>query len=197
MFLGQRVSFTRSGNVIRGFNNAQVGAIHVSQTGYTSVTITGTGVNATFDLEDGYNLLVFPNASATSLTMAWQGTGTVDYSTLGVFTTDIALSVNHERPYSIDRFFAFPEDFQYSTATSISARIGFEWRYLGWDKVDTLEELFDRHGVLGDPRFVLIPDGFEGERYNVIITSPFDFYPSSPVNFANGASGAMVFESFD
>ena len=58
-----------------------------------------------------------------------------------------------------------------------------------------LEILFDRLGVLGDPLFVLIPDGFEAERYDVAITSPLDFYPSVEGNFNSGASGALVFST--
>lgn len=197
MFLGQIVSHTRSGDTLTGFNNAQVGAIHISQTGYTSVTVTGTGVNATFTLQDGYNLLLFNNTRTTNLTLSWTGTGSVTWSTLGVFTTDIALFDLHELPTKFSPVFSFPEDFQYATPTSISGQLGFEWRNLPWNKVDELEVLFDRHGVLNDPSFVLIPQEFDSARYNVIMTSPFDFYQSVDGNFHNGASGAIVFRTID
>ena len=204
MFLGQAVPFTRSGNTLTGFDGAAVGAIHISETGYDGVRITGTGVDASFSFEDnggnrrdGYQLLTFPNANPPSLSFSWLGTGTVDWTTARVFTTDIALGneLYHDRPYRYSPVFSLPETFRYSTATKINGQFGFEWRNLRWEKVDELEALFDRHGALGNPRFWLIPDGFEADRYEVVITSAFDFYPSTPSNFHAGASGALVFET--
>ena len=73
----------------------------------------------------------------------------------------------------------------------------FEWRYLDWELVDELELLFDRLGVLGDPLFVLIPDGFEAERYDVVTTSPFDFYPSVEGILIRGRRGRWCLVQFN
>ena len=195
MFLGQRVTFTRSGTTLTGFNGAEVGAIHVSQTGFDRLTVTGAGVNASLDLVDGYNLITWDNARPTSLALVWTGSGTVDWSTLGLYRNDVVLEEGAERPTLFSPVFTVSEEGPYSTNTVVSGRFGYEWQYLPWERVDALEVLFDRHGVLEDPQFVLITDGREAERYDVIITSAFDFYQTLPGNFNAGASGALVFET--
>ena len=199
MYIGKLRTYTRAGNQISNFNPRTIGAVHFSQTGYTHVTLTGTNVNETYELIDGYNLLDFENSTSPSITFTWTGTGTVDWTTLKVYRTDIALinADNYDRPYSYSPVFSIPEAFKYSTQTKINGQFGFEWRYLRWDRVRTLREIFDRHGVLGDPRLLLIPDVHEKDSYNVIITSPFDFYQSIDSNYHGGASGALVFETID
>ena len=198
MYLGQGVSFTRSGNVLT-VSGETVGAVHLEQTGYTQARLQGTGgtLDKTFDLEDGFNLLTFPNVALTSISVTFTGTGSVDWTDAGVFETDIDLTdeKKRHRPRTYRPSFTVPEGGKFGTATAVVGELAFEWRYLDWDKVDVLEGLFDRLGVLGEPLFVLIPDGFEGERYDVVITSPLDFYPSVPSNFNSGASGALVFST--
>ena len=198
MYLGQAISFTRSGNVLT-VSGETVGAVHFSQTGYTQARLQGTGgvLDKTFDLQDGYNLLTFSNVALTSISVTFTGTGTVDWTEAGVFLTDIDLTDEklRHRPRTFRPSFTVPEGGKFGTATAVVGELAFEWRYLDWDKVDVLEVLFDRLGVLGEPLFVLIPDGFEGDRYNVVITSPFDFYPSIGSHFNSGASGALVFST--
>lgn len=197
MFLGQQVDFTRSNNQITNFDPNPVGAVHFKQTGYTAVTLVGTGINQTYTIEDGYNLLVFLNTTLTSLTFNFTGTGSIDWTTLSVYKTDISLvnvySGDHPRTYR--RTFSFPENALYSTEINDYGEFAFEWRYLSWDRVRELKVLFDRHGVLGNPRFRLVPDESKGDVYEVVITSAFNFYPSSENNYYAGASGALVFET--
>lgn len=198
MYLGQAVSFTRSGNTL-SVGGETVGAVHFSQDGYTQARLQGTGgtLDETFDLTDGYNLVSFPNVALTSISVTFTGTGTVDWSAAGVFKTDIDLTdeKKRHRPRSYRPAFTVPEGGRFGTSTVVVGELAFEWRHLEWEKVDELEVLFDRLGVLDEPLFVLIPDGFEGERYDVVFTSPFDFYPSVDGYFAGGASGALVFST--
>ena len=144
-------------------------------------------------------MLSFDNTRAGIITFSWIGTGTIDWSTLNAYRTDIALvdELNYDRPYSYSPVFSIPEALRYSTQTKINGQFGFEWRHLSWDRVRELRAIFDRHGVLGDPRLLLIPDEYEKDSYNVIITSPFDFYQSVDSNYHGGASGALVFETID
>lgn len=197
MFLGQNVDYSRSGDQLNSFDPNMVGAVHFSQLGHTNVKLSGGTVNQTYKLRDGYNLLTFPNTALNSLTFTWTGTGSVDWSTLRVYKTDISLvnAATRDLPYNYNETFSFPENALYSTEVSDYAELAFEWRYLSWERVSELRVLFNRHGVLGNPRFWLIPDQYEGERYDVIITSPFNFYQSSQNNFSAGASGALVFET--
>ena len=198
MYLGKGVGFTRSGNVLT-VSGETVGAVHLEQTGYTQARLQGTGgvLDKTFDLQDGYNLLTFSNVALTSVSVTFTGTGTVDWTEAGFFLTDIDLTDEklRHRPRTFRPSFTVPEGGKFGTATAVVGELAFEWRYLDWDKVDVLEVLFDRLGVLGEPLFVLIPDGFEADRYDVVITSPFDFYPSVAGNFDSGASGALVFST--
>ena len=194
MFLGQAVMFTRSGTTLLGFDGAEVGAIHVSQTGFDRLTVTGAGVNASIDLVDGYNLITWDNARPTSLALVWTGSGSVEWSTLGLYRNDVVLEEASERPTLFSAVYTVPDEGPYSTNTVVSGRFGYEWRYLSWERVDALEVLFDRHGVLEDPQFVLVLDGRAPERHDVIITSSFDFYQTTS-NFNGGASGALVFET--
>jgi hypothetical protein len=132
--------------------------------------------------------------------LTFTGTGSVEWTTAGVFETEIALvdepTRERLRTYTPTfTVFTALRALPHSTATKVAGQFEFERRYLAWDKVDALEALFDRHGVLEDPEMTLIPDGFEEDRYQVVITSPFDFYPSVPGNFASGTSGELVFET--
>ena len=197
MFLGQEISHTRSGAVITPDSGATVGAIHLSTTGYSAVNVQGGSLDADYTLQDGFNLIIFANAVYSTLTLTFVGAGAVDWTEAGVFLTDIDLTdeKKRHRPRTFRPSFTVPEGGKFGTATAVVGELAFEWRYLDWDKVDVLEILFDRLGVLGEPLFVLIPDGFEGERYDVVITSPLDFYPSVPSNFNSGASGALVFST--
>ncbi|MDE0683549.1 MAG: hypothetical protein OXI63_11585 [Candidatus Poribacteria bacterium] len=178
-------------------SNVQVGAVHLNQSGYTEVRLQGTGgsLDTTYDLDDGWNLLTFPNVILTRITMTFTGTGTL--SAAAVFLTDIDLtseSLRH-RPRTYTPKFTMPEGGIFRPARTVVSQHAFEWRYLPWEKVDILEGIFDRHGALGNPELTLIPDGYEAERYQVVIASPFDFYPSVDGYFDGGASGAMIFET--
>ena len=198
MFLGQAVSFTRSGNTLT-VGGETVGAVHLEQNGYTQVRLQGTGgtLDKTYDLQESYNLLTFPNVALTSIAATFTGAGTVTWSSAGVFETDIDLTdeMLRHRPRMYRPTFSVPDGGKFGTTQEVVSEHAFEWRYLDWELVDELELLFDRLGVLGDPLFVLIPDGFEAERYDVVTTSPFDFYPSVEANFNSGASGALVFST--
>ena len=198
MFLGQAVSFTRSGNTLT-VGGETVGAVHLEQNGYTQARLQGTGgtLDKTYDLQEGYNLLTFPNVALTSIAATFTGAGTVTWSSAGVFETDIDLTdeMLRHRPRMYRPTFSVSEGGKFGTTQEVVSEHAFEWRYLDWELVDELELLFDRLGVLGDPLFVLIPDGFEAERYDVVTTSPFDFYPSVEANFNSGASGALVFST--
>ena len=197
MFLGQDISYTRSGTVITPDSGATVGAIHLSITGYSAVNVQGGSLDADYTLEEGFNLIVFANAVYSTLTLTFTGAGTVTWSSAGVFMTEIALTDegNRDRPRTYAPIFSVPRATIHGTASKVAGQFGFEWRYLDWSKVDILEGIFDRHGALEDPEMTLIPDGFEAERYDVVITSPFDFYPSVEGNFNSGASGALVFST--
>ena len=197
MFLGQPVTFSRSSMTLSSFDPNPVGAVHFSQSGHTSVTLSGDSFITTYEITDGYNLLTFQNATLTALTFAFAGTGTVDWPSLKVYKTDISLvnRNNNDHPRTYNRVFAFPENSIYSTEIQDYGVFSFEWRYLGWDRVRELKTLFDRHGVLGNPRFRLIPVENKGDEYEVVITSAFNFYPSAEENYYNGASGALVFET--
>ena len=197
MFLGQDISYTRSGTVITPDSGATVGAIHLSITGYSAVNVQGGSLDADYTLEEGFNLIAFANAVYSTLTLTFAGTGTVTWSSAGVFETDIDLTdeMLRHRPRMYRPTFSVPEGGKFGTTQEVVSEHAFEWRYLDWELVDELELLFDRLGVLGDPLFVLIPDGFEAERYDVVTTSPFDFYPSVEGNFNSGASGALVFST--
>lgn len=193
MYLGKSVSFSRSGTTITITTSTdEVGAIHFSQSGYSSINVTGGTVNKNYDLEDGFNLLAFPNEAVGSLSLTFTGTGTVDWTTLALYETDIDLTSEklRHRPAGYNPNFSVFDGNGFGVSDVLVAELRFDWRHLDWGKVDELEGLFDSGGA-----FVLIPDGFEGERYNVVITSPFDFYPSVDSNFASGASGALVFST--
>lgn len=203
MFLGQEVSFTRSGLVLSGFGANEVGTLRFTQSGYESVTLNYRTITTTYPLEEGYNLISFANTVMNTITLTFNvttpaGTESVDWSSLKVYTTDILLlEANRENPGTFNAIHKVPEALRYGTATKIVSELQFEWRQLPWSRVDELEVLFDRHSVLDEPSFVLIPEETESERYNVVITSPFDFYPSLDENFNGGASGALVFETID
>ena len=196
MFLGQSVNFSRSGNTLT-VGGATVGAIHLSITGYSAVNVQGGSLDADYDLQDGWQLLTFANGTYATLTLTFSGSGTVDWNASRIFETDIDLTdeMLRHRPRMYRPTFSVPEGGKFGTTQEVVSEHAFEWRHLDWELVDELELLFDRLGVLGDPLFVLIPDGFEAERYDVVITSPLDFYPSVEGNFNSGASGALVFST--
>lgn len=197
MFLGQPVEFTRSAQTLSNFDPNPVGAVHFRQTGITTLTLSGDSFTTTYDIREGYNVLTFRNVTLTSLAFSWVGAGTIDWTTLKAYKTDISLANpnNNDHPITYQRVFTFPENSIYSTEIKDYGVFSFEWRNLDWERVTELKELFDRHGVLGNPRFWLIPRENKPESYEVLITSSFNFYPSSDFNYYNGASGALVFET--
>ena len=194
MFLGQPATFSRSGFTLSGFSG-EVGALHLNQTGYTACTVAGTE----FELHDGYNLLVFGNRSG-SLTLSFEGTGTIVWSDLRAYFEEITLEseANRETPY---RFTPneqiVGDESSFSTLGKIVGSFAFEWRRLSWEKVRILRKIDARitDATVVDPSVILIPDGREADRHNCVITSPFDFYQTLDFDFNQGASGVLVFET--
>ena len=197
MFLGKAVTFSRSGNTLSGFVG-QVGALHFRVTGYTAVRVVGSGVDVSQELSAGYNLVSWPSLTVSALTLTFTGTGSVDWMTLACYENYIHLwdENKHERPRQ-RLLSSSPAGGKDSSNRQLWWSVGFEWRYLPWTAVDALEEIFDDATDMSnpDPTMILIPDGFEEDSYTVVLTSSFDFYQSSDVNFESGASGALVFDT--
>ena len=152
-------------------------------------------MDQTWELSDGYNLVSFANRTG-AVTLTFTGTGSVDWSTLQVYENYIHLwdESTHDRPrQKVDRLGPAAQLYEPSKSEWLS--IGFEWRRLGWDRVDALEEIFDSltSAANDDPTMVLVPDGFESESFTVVWVSSFDFYQSLDFNFNGGASGAIEF----
>jgi len=195
MFLGQPVTFTRSGLTLSGFSG-EVGALHLNQTDYTACTVAGTR----FELHDGYNLLVFGNRAPGTLTFSFEGTGTVVWTDLRAYFEEITLESEAERetPY---RFTpneqVVGDESSFSALGKIVGSFAFEWRRLSWEKVRILRQIDARmtDAAASNKILTLIPDGREADTHRCVITSPFDFYQTQDFNFDGGASGAMVFET--
>ena len=91
-----------------------------------------------------------------------------------------------DHPYSFVPEFQRLEDNE-----TIKSQLAFEWHYLRQEVVDKLEEIF-----VGDEAVIIVPNPIDHPEdvYIGVWTSMFDFYDTTPNDWSQGKSGAVVFQ---